>query len=273
MGSETSEAKHPTFMEAKAVTIPRIPQEIIGEILSHFNASDSDLGTLQSCALVSRSWAPLCRRHLFHTVVFTSRNVAKWLETFPVPEESPARHVRDLRFLIHDPNIPEELFEYTRWFTNVQWVVLSGYGDAWLLRPPRYWRLPRSVTSLEVAANTTLQQMRDIMAQMPNLNHLSLSGHILARGRGLSVGIGMVLRGTFGGQLRLLEGYADDDVINMLMEVPTGLHFTEVQISCTYQHLFSAGRLVEACGENLVKLSYTISANCESHHFSWSSWF
>ena len=273
MGSDTSEAKHPTSTETTAVVIPRIPQDIIDEILGHLSVIDSDLRTLRSCALVSKSWAPSCHRHLFRTVIFTSRNGVKWLETFPVPEESPARHVRDLRFLIQEhPGLPEEFFEYIRWFTNVQWAVLSGYGGAWLLRLPRYWRLPRSVTSLEVTANMTLQQTRDVMVQLPNLNHLSLSGDIPAWDKGLPVGIG-TLRGGFGGRLRLLDGYADDDVINMLMEIPTGLHFTEVQISCMYQHLLSARGLVEACGKNLVKLSYTISEYRESHPFSWSGWF
>ena len=97
------------------MVIPRIPQEIIGEILGHLNASDSDLRALQLCALVSRSWAPSCRRHLFRTIVFTSQKMAKWLEAFPVPEESPACHVRDLSVAIgmYD-STRGKFFEYIR---------------------------------------------------------------------------------------------------------------------------------------------------------------
>ena len=267
MGSEAS--------EAKAAVIPRIPQDIINEILGHLSAIDSDLSTLKSCALVSKPWVPSCRRHLFHTTLFTSNGMAKWLETFPVPEESPAHHVRDLRFLTQQPSsLPEEFFENIQWFTNAERATLLGYGEIQPLRLPPFWRLPHSITSLTVLENAAcLHQIRDIMAQLPNLNSLALSGHILALDRGVQIGIGTVLRGTFGGQLRLLVGYADDDVIHMLMEIPTGLHFTEVQISGMHQHLFSTVRLAEACGENLVKLSYTVSAHRESHPFSWSSWF
>ena len=58
-------------VKTKTVVLPRIPQEIIDEILDHL-AADSDLRSLRSCVLVSRSWVPSCRQHLFRAILFNS---------------------------------------------------------------------------------------------------------------------------------------------------------------------------------------------------------
>jgi len=106
--------------------------------------------------------------------------------------------------------------------------------------------------------------------QLPNLDDLSLSGSIVTVDRETLAGIGTALRGRFGGRSRLLKRHADNRVVNMLLEVPTGLNFTEVEIRGTHECLLSTVRLAEACCKTLVKLSYTVSAFCECHPFDWS---
>ena len=165
MDSKTSKAKRPTTVKSEAVIIPRISQDVIDEILDHlatdsdssgalpssehlpFSESEAELQpilacafvSLQACALVSRSWAQSCRRHLFHTVFFTSRNTRRWFKTFPVPRESPAHHVRDLRIWIGGDTrgVPERFFEHTPWFGNVEELSLLGHGG---IRPYRNLR-------------------------------------------------------------------------------------------------------------------------------------
>jgi len=95
------------------------------------------------------------------------------------------------------------------------------------------------------------------MVHLPNLDDLLLWGSLVAVGGRTSLPrIGAILRGRFGGQLGLLGGLASEDVVNMLLEIPTGLRFTEVQIRGTCECLLSVLRLAEACGKTLVKLSY-----------------
>jgi len=259
-------------METKTIIVPRIPLEIMDEILDHL-AADSDLGPLQSCALVSKSWVPSCRRHLFHTVLFTLGSILRWHKTFPVPEASPAHYIRDLRVWAGGSDgSPSLFFKYAPWITNVERVTLLGDGR-WI---PTFWRLPQSVTSLTMKTDASnLIQVRDIMAQLRNLDDLSLSGSVVTVDREGStvVGIGTDLRGKFGGQLQLLNGYADEDAINVLLEIPTGLRFAEVEIRGTRGCLLSAVRLAEACCMTLVKLSYTASFQCTSHPFFWSGGF
>lgn len=182
--------------------------------------------------------------------------MTRWLETFPVPEESPAPYVRDLRFSIGICNsAPEKFFEHTPWFTNVERITFWGYRCPQGLRIPSFWRLPESVTSLTIGTDSyEISHAQDIIARLPNLDNLSISGCLVTDRMSLSDG--PVVRGKFGGKLQLLKGNASADIANVLLKIPTGLHFTEVDIESTYECLLSTVRLVEACTKSLVKISY-----------------
>ena len=293
MGSKASKVKRPAREKNKVVTIPTItqdiipttpqitipilPQDIVDEILDHL-AADSDFQSLQACALVSKSWIRSHHpRYLFHTVIITPKNVGRWFKRFPVPEESPARHVSDLRVLIGawGHNIPDTFLEYIWWFSNVDRLSFWGYGRSETLRGGSLWRLPESVTSLTIRTGVlTLAHVHDAMAQLPNLDDLTLSvtqNPLFWVDNGL--GIGKVLKGRFRGKLVLHDGAISEDVVNMLLEIPSGLHFTEVEIKCPVrQYLPLAVRLAEACGETLAKLSYTEASDSKLNSFPMSGW-
>ena len=265
---KTSKVKRPASMETERIVIPRVPQEVVDEILDHLT-TDPDHRSLQSSALVSKSWVPSCRRHLFHTTIFTPKNAARWVKTFPVPERSPACYVRDLRFLAEGSDTIFELkfFEHVPWFTNAEKMSLSGDGHLRLMRFPLSCGLPQSVASLTIDGGAVfLGHIRGIMAQLPNLNDLSLAGNIVPGDRRALLGIGKVLRGRFGGKLRLHRGRSYEDTVNMMLEIPTGLHFTEVEIRAKYG-CPSAMRLAEACSKTLTRLTYTADFNCKFHPF------
>ena len=262
--------KHHTSTKTRTViTGPTIPQDIVNEIADHL-VIDSDFLSIRACALLSKSSVQPCRRHLFRVAVFTPASVDKWFKTFPAPEESPAHHVKDLRIWIGGGGcVPEKFFKYTQWFPNTESMSLLGRGGVPLMRRTSLWRFPKSVTSLTIDTDVvTLLQVRDIMAHLPNLDDLSLSGSLVATGRRELLGIGRVLRGRFGGKLVLSDEYVDEDVINMLLEIPSGLRFTEAQVHCTHDILPSAVRFVESCGETLVKLSHTFALHRKFCSFS-----
>jgi len=269
MCSETSKANLPTPVKTEIVIIPRIPQDLIDEILDHL-AADSDFRALWDCVIVSNSWAKSCRPRLFHTVTFTSRDMDRWLKTFPVPEQSPACHVRDLCVEIGwtDP-VPDKFFEYTPRFTDVKNISLSGHITPPSSLRPSSWKLPQSITSLTVNASVfTLVQVRDVMSQLPNLDDLTLMGSLVNVDRRELSGIGTCVKGRFGGKLKLCGEFVGEDVADMLLEVPSGLHFTEAIIHCTPECLPPAVRVAEACCKTLVKLSYPVVFTRKSHLFS-----
>jgi len=108
------------------------------------------------------------------------------------------------------------------------------------------------------------------MAQLQNLDDLTLRGSLVKLDRMDLPGIRTDVKGRFGGKLTLGGDYSGEDIVNMLLEVPSGLHFTEVLIQCTPDCLPSAGRLAEVCCGTLVKLWYMVAFSRESHPLSWS---
>ena len=122
------------------------------------------------------------------------------------------------------------------------------------------------MTSLTINTGAvTLVQVRDIMAQLPNLDDLELLGFAEAESKRLP-GIGMALNGRFGGRLVLPGACVSEGVIDMLLEVPSGLRFAELELYCTRDPLPpSAVRLAEACRKTLVKLSYSVNLYCKSY--------
>ena len=70
-------------------------------------------------------------------------------------------------------------------------------------------------------------------------------------------GLGTGLRGRFGGELQIRNGYTDEYIVNMLLEVPIGLHFTELHIHADRACLLRAVRLAEACCRTLVDLLFS----------------
>jgi len=178
--------------------------------------------------------------------------------------ESPAHYVRELHVWIGGySHVSKKFFKYAPWFMNAERMFLLG------MRTPLFWRLPQSVTSLTI--NTDLGY-HGTAAQL-NLDNLSLSGYLIRDAGGVLVGIGTALRGRFGGKLLLHNDCADNDVMNMLLEITSGLRFTAVHIRCGGECLLATLRFVEACSKTLVKLSYMVTLHGKCHSSFWPSRF
>ena len=73
---------------------PVLPPELLDEIVDHLHDQPT---TLSACCVVSKSWVPRARRHLFFRVKFGSASrIESWKKAFPDPSSSPAHHVRIL---------------------------------------------------------------------------------------------------------------------------------------------------------------------------------
>ena len=73
---------------------PDLPPEIFDHIVDFLQGSEH---ALRACCLVSKSWIPRTRRHLFADLVFqTERHVRLWKRRFPDPSTSPAYYVKAL---------------------------------------------------------------------------------------------------------------------------------------------------------------------------------
>src|SRR5258708_233085 len=71
-----------------------IPIEIVDEILLYLL---SDEPSLRNCALVCKSWTPICRSQIFFHVGFEDFPAfARWCESFPATPDGPHLYTREL---------------------------------------------------------------------------------------------------------------------------------------------------------------------------------
>ena len=123
---------------------PHLPQEIADYIIDLLG---NEPRTLKRCCLVSRSWVPPARKHLFGTIEFGSlAHLVAWRKAFPNPLNSPIHFVSCLNI------------DYTNVIAAVSkdccWVQLSFSNvvrlTIWASRTGLHSRSPlRSLTILK----------------------------------------------------------------------------------------------------------------------------
>jgi hypothetical protein len=233
---------------------PRLPHELFDEILDHLA---KDTRTLQSCSLVAKSWIYPSRRHLFNTLFLTATDVTKWKKTFPNPEGSPAGHVRDLSFCFIQSDVPIDFADRIPYFSNVRGLTLIGRVATEPSFITALGQLPPTTRSVDITFSKLLPtHIVSVIQQLPNLENLSLMS---AEWDGaIPAGTGKLIQSRLNGKLRLRRKFAHSDILNMLMEVPTGPQFAEVEIRDASMNCFPAAlRLVRACQDTLTKLHFS----------------
>jgi hypothetical protein len=108
---------------------PRFPPEIPDYIVDILHDKD-ERETLKQCCLVSKSWVPRARKHLFAAIKFKGFGYfERWKEMFPDPTDSPACYARSLSFVSKKgiPDVAEEDRDWIREFCNVVRLELH-YG-------------------------------------------------------------------------------------------------------------------------------------------------
>ena len=83
------------YLRAEAtMSTPDLPPELLDQIVDHLQDTEE---VLRNCCLVSKSWVPRTRRHLFAIIKFdTVEKLRAWKETFSDPSTSPAHYTKTL---------------------------------------------------------------------------------------------------------------------------------------------------------------------------------
>ena len=77
------------------MSVPHLPPELLDHVVNLLRGKKR---VLRNCCLVSKSWIPRTRKHLFATIRFeTERDLVSWKNTFPDPSTSPACHTETLK--------------------------------------------------------------------------------------------------------------------------------------------------------------------------------
>ena len=102
------------------------PQEIIDDIIDHFQDAPKDL---QTCSLVAKSWVPRSRRSLFMDVCFPGPyKFERWCKTIPPGPDGVASYTRILRLSdpwekLMDPDLLQNHLAHFTSFRSLQSLV------------------------------------------------------------------------------------------------------------------------------------------------------
>ena len=243
---------------------PHLPAELVDNIVDLLYDSRN---TLKSCCLVSKSWIPRARKHLFTVVEFSDTNdLESWKTAFSDPSTSPARYTRVL--LVKYPlTVTAADGEEGGWistFTNVVEFKLNAVRtvDNWsAIHLFPFCGFAPALKSLHLSFYTApSSQVFNLIHSFPLLKDLSV----------FSVGswIGTVhyfderpitarssVQSALTGSLELNLWLGSDFLASQLLSLPGGIHFQKMCSTLNQEKDISPMMaLVEGCCSTLESL-------------------
>jgi len=248
---------------------PYLPPEILDHVVDLLH---NEPEALKQCCLVSKSWVPRIRRHLFAYIKFHSADdLGSWKRTFLDVANSPAYHAHTL--FVGCPSLvtPSDAKEggWIRAFSGA--AALEVDGGAQYLRASEvsltpFYKFSPTLKSLRIQYIAfPYQQVFNLILSFPLLEDLTLKGYyeswardrdprgpqtaILSSSPALTGSLNFHVRGGAGNTAR------------QLLELPNGLHFRKLALSWDLvEDLQWIMELVEKCSHALESLDII-------HHF------
>ena len=238
--------------------LPRLPLEIVNYIVDFLRY---DRKTLERCCLLSKSWIPLARRHLFKEIkLCVGSDLGAWGKHFPDPARSPAHHARSLDITVF--KMSEDESGWIKWFTRVTrftvWVMESEKLSS-------FHKFSPVLKSLCVPS--TPGPSSDILAlvcSFPFLEDLEVSyfHDVNQDGAAFRPPSSPVFTGTL-----ILGGHLEPITTRML-DLPGGLHFKEIvwNIHCNKNEepdIWWMVELTERCFDTLEHIEINFTPLCK----------
>ena len=238
-----------------------LPPEIFDLIIEDLY---DDPTALKACCLVSKSWVPRTRRHLFARILFHRgrSTIRSWTETFPDPFNSPGHHTRDLR--IYEP-LPNKR-AWIHYFQHVEKLSIIafewGTNETCLVQ---LHGLSPTIKSLHlVHPCIPSPAVFNLVYSFPLLEDLTI-----CRGEAESDSsyewVAPPTLPKFTGTLHLIEEIRSTAL--PLLALPNGLHFTKIMASCPIGDGGLVMDLVSRCSDTLESLCVDY---CSSTAFSYT---
>ena len=245
---------------------PHLPAELLDHVVDHLHDTKHTLGT---CCLVSKSWIPRTRIHLFASVRFdTAEKLRSWKETFPNPPTSPACYAKSL--FVNCRCVTAEDAEVGWWISGFSRVVhlevaTSHSSDAIQLAGilPLFYGLSPAIKSLCVKAFALpSSQAFDLILSFPLLEDLSVTTHsdMFANRIGDPDGQSIIVWSPappMTGSLKLLHR-GTNHITRRLSSLPGGIHFRKLILTWYHEEdVLSTNALVAGCSHTLESLHIT----------------
>ena len=233
-----------------------LPPEILDIVVDHLH---EDPVTLKKCCVVSKSWVPRTRRHIFERVNFSARrpSPAMWAMKFPDPSNSPAHYTRTLTFAgINNIAADADVCRWIRAFHNVVHLrVTMAVGD-WVVCGQMtlvpFYGLSPAVRSIYLeCVYAPPSEVFDLLWSFPLLRDIELISCNLVSGAGTWTT--PLTSPPLTGSLELHGWLA---IVPRFLDLPNGLNFTKITSGCSTGADFKLGMdLVSACSGTLEYLN------------------
>ena len=246
---------------------PHLPPELLDHIVDLLHDKNH---ALKNCCLVSKSWIPRARKHLFATIAFSSvRSLQSWEALFPDPLSSPACYTHTLSVASFPATA--HACGWIKGFSRVvHWAFTSvTYDLDESARPliPFHGFSP-IIKSLRVFfAVFPSSQVFDLILSFPLLEDLRATSYITETDTGDgSIGMSTAIRPlsppVFTGSLVLWMGGGLKPIIDRLLSLQD-LRFRELTLTLVQEEdLSSVKALVEGCSSTLESLDVTRRPGC-----------
>jgi len=217
---------------------PRLPQEILDYTVDFLHDKPE---ALKRCCLVSKSWVPRARMHLFADIRLRSKDdLRSWKKTFLNSASSPAYHARTLFIDCPRAVIASDADEgsWIRAFSGIS--SLDVDNGAWYLNTPEVSLTPfhnfsSTLKSLRMCPIAfPCPELFDLICSSPLLEDLTITGRDESSGNDDAHGPQTVvpsasppLTGSLG--LNIFGGMGN--TARRLLDLPNGIHFRRLAFS------------------------------------------
>ena len=247
---------------------PHLPPEILNHTVDLLHGTED---APKNCCLVSKSWIPRARKHLFADIKFCfETDLQSWKETFPDPSTSPAHYAKTLFFgCCHIITAADA--EPGGWITGFTCVVnLELANHAMLFRESSisfapFHGISSVIKSLRVdCVLLSSSQILDLVLSFPLLQDLAVLSiaEVVTQNDGGSDGLSTVVQPSsssiFTGSLELSLGRGMKSIVRRLLSLPGGLHLRKLTLTwCHEEDPSLTMELVEECSHTLNSLDIT----------------
>ena len=232
------------------------PQEILDLIVDFLH---DEPGALKACCLVSKSWVHRTREHLFAHVEFTwTRNFKLWQKTFPDPSDSPARYTRSLSIRNFEvvTLVDTGVGDWIRTFSGVVrlHVNIEYNSDRKVSLVPLHGLSP-TLKSLHLVceSSTSSSEVFGLVCSFPLLEDLALDS--LDDNSEFDEWDVPSTSPRLTGCLSLMVVSEIGPIVRRLLELPSGLRFSNISAKCLREDVESMTDLVSKCSDTLKSLS------------------
>ena len=229
-----------------------LPPEILDLIVDHLRDKPS---ALKKCCVLSKSWVPRTRRHLFARIRFhyARRSIESWKLAFPDPSSSLAQHARTLSFREQNPSALADpgVGCWIRALHRVEYLRVNTLGRSHGVSFVQFHGFSPTLKSLTLThTSIPLQEIFNLICSFPLLEDLGLITVSPKRDAD-----GWSIPSTspkLTGYLKVNGGLRS--VVRRLCDLPSGLHFSKIRVSHDNEEPTSATDLVSRCSDTLKSL-------------------